>query len=326
MFKPFDPKLLPNKNDPQDPRMECALKGFTNSSLLVSLQSYPDDEGIRLNGGRAGAGAAPDVIRSFFYKMTPWYPSSDNVIALEDLGNLDVQNMSLKERHQAALHSASQQLMRNRVLLTLGGGHDYGYSDAAAFVDTHLQRKTKQPVVINFDAHLDVRPADHIHHSGTPFRRLIEKYNKQFKFIEVGIQPQCNSIHHVEWLKNQGGQIITIDQLSTKGMLACIKKVLARTPKNSPIWISMDIDGFSQSEAPGCSQSWVRGFHLQDYLPALHYLIQNFSLNGMGIYEVSPPLDIDSRTSKLAALLMYETLRGMSTQKIHRTHRTRKRK
>jgi formiminoglutamase len=326
MFKPFDQKLLPHKDDPQDPRLEGCLKTNLNSPLQVSLLGYPDDEGIRLNGGRPGASSAPDVIRSFFYKMTPWFSANEQAIAINDLGNLDTQTLNLKERHHAALHSASQELAQNRFLLTLGGGHDYGYPDAAAFVDAHLKRKNKQPLVINFDAHLDVRPADQQHHSGTPFRRLIEKYNKQFKFIEVGIQPQCNSIHHLEWLKSQGGHILTIDQIETKGMLASLKKILAKTPKDTPLWISMDIDGFSQSEAPGCSQSWVRGFRLQDYLQTMRYLIQNFSLNGMGIYEVSPPLDVDSRTSKLAALLMYETLRGVATQKQTRSKQVQKKK
>ena len=35
------------------------------------ILGYPDDEGIKLNGGRTGAALAPTAIRQFLYKMTP---------------------------------------------------------------------------------------------------------------------------------------------------------------------------------------------------------------------------------------------------------------
>ncbi|MFN8943431.1 MAG: formimidoylglutamase [Pseudobdellovibrionaceae bacterium] len=318
MFKPIDSKILPNKADPQDPRMEQLLKHKSPTAefnltvpkeLSITVQGYPDDEGIRLNGGRPGANLGPDAIRSVFYKMTPWFHLNESKINMQDLGNLDVANLNLKQRHLAAHRSANDQISQHQFLFTLGGGHDYGFSDAAGFLDFHLKLKSPKPIVINFDAHLDVRPSHDQHHSGTPFRRLLENYSNQFHFLEVGIQPQCNSIFHLEWLTSQNGQIIHADEIDNHGMLPCLTDALKSMPAQSPLWISLDIDGFSQDQAPGCSQSWLRGFRLEDFLSSLSFLIQNYDLNGMGIYEVSPPLDVDHRTSKLAALIMYEILR-----------------
>ena len=310
MFEALDPKVLPNKNDPQDPRFEKVIGA--SAPWNVSIQGYPDDEGISLNGGRPGAAKAPDAIRAAFYKMTPWFPLQNANFSIQDLGNLRVTQLDLHERHREAHRSTKNQLDQKNFLISLGGGHDYGFSDAAGFLDHHLQKKKIRPLVINFDAHLDVRPANETHHSGTPFRRLIETYGHRFDFVEVGLQPQCNSIHHWNWLLEKKGSIIPIDLIEKKGMLSALKKTLAKIPKQTPLWISVDIDGFHQAEAPGCSQSWNRGFTLREFLPALEFLIQKFQLSGFGIYEVSPPLDLDGRTSKLAALIMYESLRFQS--------------
>lgn len=322
MFEALNPKILPNKNDPQDPRFEKLLNA--EGKLQVAIQGYPDDEGISLNGGRPGAAQAPNAIRSAFYKMTPWFSLDKKLLSIADLGNLQTQSLQLRQRHQAAHQSTYAQLSKQKFLISLGGGHDYGFSDAAGFLDFHLQKKKVKPLVINFDAHLDVRPADDVHHSGTPFRRLLETYSNRFHFLEVGLQPQCNSVHHWDWLIKQKGMIIPIEMIEKKGMLASLKSLLLKLPKQTPLWISVDIDGFHQSEAPGCSQSWVRGFSFQEFLPSLSFLVQNFQLNGLGLYEVSPPLDVDARTSKLAALIMYETLRLQTSKRTSATQRGKK--
>ncbi len=323
MFEALDPKILPNKNDPQDPRLEKLLG--TKAKFQAVLQGYPDDEGILLNGGRPGSAQGPDAIRRAFYKMTPWLPLPEMQLSLSDLGNLQIKKLSLKERHRTAQKSVHQQMSDRKFLVSLGGGHDYGFADAAGFLDYHLKKSQTKPVVINFDAHLDVRPAGGDHHSGTPFRRLLETYKNRFHFLEVGLQPQCNSPEHWNWLLEQKGKIIPIELIEKQGLRGPLKKTLSKIPRKTPLWLSIDIDGFHQAEAPGCSQSWVRGFSLKDFLPALADLVQNFDLAGIGLYEVSPPLDIDSRTSKLAALIIYETLRLQAGKTSRRASRGKKR-
>jgi hypothetical protein len=59
-------------------------------------------------------------------------------------------------------------------------------------------------------------------------------------------------------------------------------------------------------KVPGCSQSWTTGLFTKDFMTSLSWLIANFDVRGLGIYEVSPPLDQDNRTSKLAALIAHK--------------------
>jgi formiminoglutamase len=76
----------------------------------------------------------------------------------------------------------------------------------------------------------------------------------------------------------------------------------------TPVHVSFDIDGLASSEAGGCSQSWATGLKLQDYLHFFHLLKQRSRVQGLGLYEVSPPLDFDQRSSKAAAQIIYHFL------------------
>jgi formiminoglutamase len=136
---------------------------------------------------------------------------------------------------------------------------------------------------------------------------LLEEYPGKFDLIELGLQSQCNSEFHWQWAQDQGAVIFGLEAIEKSGLLATLKDFLDADPKR-PLWLSVDIDAFSSSEAPGCSQSWATGLHVREFLPALTFLAQNFSVYGLGVYEVSPPLDQDHRTSKLAALIIHRFL------------------
>lgn len=305
---PTSSKLFFSKNDPQDIRIgELATSADHNTvpPNSFSLIGYPDDEGIQLNGGRVGSAKAPDVVREYLYKMTP----NSNKLPLFDIGNLSHETMTLPERHQLA-QSVAYELQKKLIrTISIGGGHDYGYSDASAFVKAHMNSGLK-PVVLNFDAHLDVRPTTKGFNSGTPFYRLLEEFSGQFEFAEIGIQPQCNSRHHIDWALSHKAQIFDLPQILNAGGLVRLLKhsFFSNLKPETPVFISFDIDGLKSSEAPGCSQSWTTGLNLEDYLIFFNQLRKKSNIRGLGIYEVSPPLDIQNLTSKAAALLAYHFL------------------
>lgn len=296
-------------SDPQDPRLIDLLAQKSDAQTRQArLWGYCDDEGISLNGGRPGARLAPAEIRRFLYRMTPSLDFDPNLRIL-DLGDLsDLQGSTLAERHNAGKLMATNQFASKNLCLSLGAGHDYGYADGAGFLEAYSGASVK-PVILNVDAHLDVRPTDKGFHSGTPFRRLLEDYAGKFQFIELGLQPQCNSLHHAEWLKSQGAESIWIDEIRANTWTATLQKVLKLIPTKAPLWISFDIDAISNADAPGCSQSWATGLSAQESLELIHSLAIKTNLAGLSIYEVSPPLDTQFKTTKLAALLAYQALR-----------------
>lgn len=305
-FHTTDKHLLFTKNDKKDPRLgECVQllsegdhQKITSSNFDFAVLGYPDDEGIGLNGGRVGAQNAPREIRLYLYKMTPRLGTS-YLPQILDLGNFD-KNVPLAERHERGREIVRTLAANNKRWISLGGGHDYGYCDSTGFLDAH----PGNAVVINFDAHMDVRPTDKGLNSGTPFHRLLNEFSGRLDFAEVGIQDQCNSQAHVNWAQSKGAQVFTLNDVYDKGLLNVLKGFLAGKEKKK-VFLSVDIDAFTSNEAPGCSQSWTTGLVTKEFLEALHWMIANYDIRGLGIYEVSPPLDQDNRTSKLAALLAH---------------------
>jgi len=315
-FKPCPENLFFSKNNPADIRLGELFKSISINELnqihklnqkttdheSFCILGYPDDEGIALNGGRIGAAAAPNTIRQYLYKMTPALSQNQ----FFDIGNLNLEATDLTLRHQRAEESLYQ-LQKNKIkTISLGGGHDYGYPDASAFIKAHQNSKTK-PLVLNFDAHLDVRPTTSGYNSGTAFYRLLNEYENQFDFAEIGIQPQCNSVNHREWALSKKAHIFNLKDIqSGEGLLSLFDHMLFSTLKKStPVFISFDIDGLTSTEAPGCSQSWVTGLKTENFLNFMTTLSKRCDIKGLGIYEVSPPLDLNNQTSKTAALIAY---------------------
>lgn len=306
-FSPTPSSLFFSKNDPQDQRLGDIVKSKSIDQLVVNnafaILGYPDHEGIKLNGGRIGAGEAPQKIREFLYKMTP--PVLAELPAIADLGDLKL-DQPLELRHEQAKDVVSQLHVKQQRVISFGGGHDYAYADGAAFIQQYNTSK-KKPVILNFDAHLDVRPIANGFNSGTPFYRLLTEFKDAFSFAEIGIQPQCNSPIHRQWAVDNGAFIFDLSEIQKGQGLASLwsHDLFRNLTTETPVFISFDIDGITSSEGGGCSQAWTTGLGTQDYLNFFNQLKTQADIRALGIYEVSPPLDIDNRTSKIAALLAY---------------------
>ena len=128
-------------------------------SAQVVLLGLPQDEGVRRNGGRIGASAAPDVIRQAFYKLVQ-IPN----LALFDMGNTIIQS-DLEATHAAHKAVVQQILGDGKTLIVLGGGNDTSYPDCSALSGL----STGNFLVFNIDTPFDVSIADQ-RNSCTPYR------------------------------------------------------------------------------------------------------------------------------------------------------------
>jgi formiminoglutamase len=299
--------IFTSRGDLADPRLGD-FRVTEPSTANFSCWGYPDDEGIRLGGGRPGASLGPQGIREIFYKMTP--PLTQNRVAWKifDAGDFKV-DLPLSARHENVRQFVKEQTRAGRIWISLGGGHDYGYCDGAGFIEGHLVAGQPRPLILSFDAHLDVRPLDRGLTSGTPFFRILQEFKSRFDFVEIGIQEHCNARAHLDFVQSHGGQVISLAALRERGCLEALTPVLEPFAGRQT-FLSVDIDVFANSEAPGCSQSWPGGLTFQEFFKSLLWMQTNLKLQGLGLYEVSPPLDLGLRTQRLAALIMYEFMKG----------------
>lgn len=309
MFLPVSNNIFFTKNDPEDIRLGDLSRPIDFDELNANdfvIFGYPDDDGIKLNGGRPGAAEGPKLIRQFLYKMTPSFKKAIIKNNIHDYGDLALTTADIALRHDIVRKHLVKCLMKDTKVICLGGGHDYGFADAAAFVDRYQFSQKKKPIVINFDAHLDVRSPKNGPNSGTPFYRLYEEHKNHFQLIEIGIQSQCNSPHHIRWAKDRDIQIVDLETLQDTGWgAAWTQTALKDLEADQPVFVSFDIDALTAAEAGGCSQAWATGLKIDDCLRFLGQLYKKCQVRGFGVYEVSPPLDRDYQTSKTAALLLH---------------------
>lgn len=301
MFKPISDDTYFSKNDSNDIRFGDIAKNLKVSEADFLLYAYPDDRGVKNNGGRIGAKEGPKALRELFYKMTP-SATSDTIPKISDLGDLELSD-SIGNDHNSAISSLESFSKPKK--MAIGGGHDYSYPDGIDFLN---QKHDHKPVIINFDAHLDCRPLGDEINSGTPFYRLLNERSQDFYFYEIGLQEQCNSKKHHEWAKEKGMKSLWLSDIynSTQDPISLISSFLNQALfKKAKAYVSIDLDAFSSAFAPGCSQSWPTGLNPESVFPILELIYKRLDVTHLGIYELCPRLDYDQKTARLAAKLMH---------------------
>src|SRR5438132_1056779 len=94
-FTRLEPAVRPDYQPrrPDDPRLGEIVEFWDGDMAALKpgravLIGFPQDEGVRRNGGRVGAAEAPSEIRRFLYRLTPWDAISG--ASLEDPPPLDI--------------------------------------------------------------------------------------------------------------------------------------------------------------------------------------------------------------------------------------------
>ena len=296
---------------PHDRRIgEMAKAGEWDSLQYVEpndfvILGYPDDLGIKLNHGLAGAKEAPNQIRRALYKLTP----KNNNTKIYDIGNL-ICSENIKETQSSAkeiLHGIHQKKSR---IITFGGGNDFAYPDISAFL-------TKYPkgLVLHIDAHFDMRPAHETPNSGTPLAQCFIEHGL-FSLTAIGIQDFSNTEYFFDFAKSKKAKVYEFKK--SHGKLAKIFSSIATLRR--PTFLAIDMDAFSSAFAPGVSSPAAIGLCPNEFYIALNTLFARLDVRGLGIYETNPNQDINHRTSQLAALFthayIFQELKNQGAKKM----------
>lgn len=301
LISPADDILWSSRNDPDDKRVgDIVLKSCDDyeQSEHIILGS-PQDIGVERNKGRTGAEKAPGKIRSSLCKLA----ATENIInsGLFDLGDIIVSG-SLEETHHRHEKVIASLLRDNKKVLVLGGGNDISYPDCRA-----LSEYNRSTLALNIDSHPDVR-SDTLRNSGTSYRMLLEENLIDGEnFFEIGVKPFAASAAHKKYLNKNAVRLLMLDEVKSKGIENVLNGILQQNRSEVIFW-GFDMDVVSVISAPGVSAPAPVGFNAEEAVSVAKIAGKDKRTKIFEISEVNPDYDIDDRTSKLAAIMIWNFL------------------
>ncbi|AEA34576.1 formimidoylglutamase [Hippea maritima] len=267
------------------------------------IVGFASDEGIKRNKGRVGAKEGPTAIRRQLSSLA-WHFDD---ITLYDVGDIEVID-DLEEGQEKLSSVVAEIINRGLFPIVLGGGHEVAFGSIKG-----AYKGLEEPVaVVNFDAHFDLREEE-VSTSGTPFRQIERVYSKdgfRFDYLCVGIQRAANTLELFERAKELGVSWIDIDMIrfNTK---AAIKLLSDFLKDKRHIHLTICSDVFAQSVAPGVSAPTPFGLSIDEFLSLFYVVLKSGKIVSFDIAEVSPALDRDNATSKLAAYIVFRLVDGI---------------
>lgn len=302
---------------PDDPRLGEILVPWRGDLTLLTpgravLVGFPQDEGVRRNGGRPGAAQGPQEIRRWLHLLTLWdgITNSD----LRAMPPLDAGNVRLQGTLEATQESLGEVvagiLAANAVPVVLGGGHETAYGHYLGYV-----RYGKPLAVINLDAHLDVRPVrEGLGNSGTPFRQMLEHPTFPLlgaHYVCLGLQPQATAREHWEYARSKGCVLVWRDECSGSLELRFSQELDRLERSRCQTYVSVDADVVDACAVPGVSAPNVNGLSSAELLACARSAGKRKNVSSFEIVEVSPPHDTEHRSARWAALLVWYFLVGL---------------
>ncbi len=273
----------------------------------VAVMGAPFDFGTQF---RAGARFGPRSVREastlFSFGHAGAYDHEDDctylpaAVRIVDIGDADIIHTDTSRSHENIRHGVQAMLAAGALPVVIGGDHSVNIPCIQAFEgqgDIHI---------FQIDAHLDFVDERHgvkVGH-GSPMRRAAEKPYVT-GLTQVGIRNvSSTSREGYEAARAMGTDILSVRQARALGAEA----VVARIPKGARVYVTLDIDGFCPSIAPGTGTPSHGGFLYYEVLEMLQAIAKNHEVVGMDLVEVAPDYDPTQSTSILAAQILLNFL------------------
>ena len=273
----------------------------------VAVMGAPYDFGTQF---RAGARFGPRAVREastlFSFGHAGAYDHEDDAtylpqsVRIVDIGDADIVHTDTAQSH-ANIRTGVQAILRAGALpVVIGGDHSINIPCIEAFAD-------QGPIhILQIDAHLDFVDERHgvkVGH-GSPLRRAAEKAYVT-GMTQVGIRNVSSTARDgYEAARAMGSDILSVRQFRALGP----QGVAARIPKGARLYVTIDIDGFCPSIAPGTGTPSHGGFLYYEVLELLQQVAQAHDIVGIDLVEVAPDYDHSQSTAILAAQVLLNFL------------------
>jgi agmatinase len=273
----------------------------------VAVMGAPFDFGTQF---RAGARFGPRGVREastlFSFGHAGAYDHEDDCtylpasVRIVDIGDADIVHTDTVKSHANIRKGVEAILAAKALPVVIGGDHSVNIPCIEAFEgqgDIHI---------FQIDAHLDFVDERHgvRNGHGSPMRRAAERpYVKGL--TQVGIRNVSSTARDgYEAARAMGADILSVRQARALGA----QGVVDRIPKGARVYVTLDIDGFCPSIAPGTGTPSHGGFLYYEVLEMLQAIARTHEVVGMDLVEVAPDYDHSGSTTTLAAQILLNFL------------------
>ena len=273
----------------------------------VAILGAPFDFGTQF---RAGARFGPRAVREastlFSFGHAGAYDHEDDCmylgpdVSIVDIGDADIVHTDTEKSHANIETGVRAILAAGALPVTIGGDHSINIPCIRAFDD-------QGPIhILQIDAHLDFVDVRHgvRHGHGNPMRRAAEK-DYVTGITALGIRNVSSTTKEgYDAARAMGDDILSVRQVRKLGP----QGTAARIPAGARLYVTIDIDGFCPSIAPGTGTPSHGGFLYYEVLEILQQVARNHDIVGIDLVEVAPDYDRDGTTAILAAQVLLNFL------------------
>lgn len=273
----------------------------------VAILGAPFDSGTQFRpGARFGPRGVREASTLFSFGHAGAYDHEDDVtylpgsVRIVDIGDADIVHTDTIKSHANIETGVRAILDAGALPVVIGGDHSINIPCIEAFEgrgDIHI---------LQIDAHLDFVDERHgvTRGHGNPMRRAAEKPYVT-GLTQVGIRNVSSTAKEgYDAAHAMGSDILSVRQVRNLGPQA----VIDRIPRGARVYVTVDIDGFCPSIAPGTGTPSHGGFLYYEVLEMMQALARRHEVVGIDLVEVAPDYDPTGSTAILAAQLLLNTL------------------
>ncbi|MCB4379147.1 agmatinase [Synechococcus sp. MU1644] len=280
---------------------------WTALNADVAILGAPFDAGTQWrSGARFGPRAVREASTLFSFGHAGAYDHEDDAtylpetVRIVDMGDADIIHTDTERSHANIEAGVRAALAAGALPVTIGGDHSVNIPCIRAFDgqgDIHI---------LQIDAHLDFVDERHgvRHGHGNPMRRAAE-CDYVTGLTQVGIRNVSSTAKEgYDDARAMGSDILSVRQARALGP----KGVIDRIPAGARLYITIDIDAFCPSIAPGTGTPSHGGFLYYDVLEMLQAAAKRHDIVGIDLVEVAPDYDPTGSTAILAAQVLMNLL------------------
>ena len=258
-------------------------------------------------GFRPGARFAPRAIReaSLRYALPPegFFDLRTGRtrlagVSLRDAGDVILPSLEPELARERIEEAARELRSRVRLPVFLGGDHSVTYPLLRAFGDVADLH------VVQIDAHLDytdVRNGTRYSNS-SPFRRAAEELPNLAHITVLGLRGLRTDREALQAARARGHTLVPMWELVD------LDAVAKRLPKDTPVYLSFDVDALDPAVLSATSSPEVAGLSYAQAMQLVTMTARRNTLVGMDVVELAPGLDASGNSALLVARLVMETL------------------